>query len=790
LIKKEYREMEFIRNFILEGKVEKKVIVIIVILFLLFTFLLCQEPEDLPRSDSQKLYLYFMGEEAGFEEYEWIEQEDRYILRVRGELTKPASLITELMLIEMDKEFKPLSFHFKGKVRGMEQEIESTISQGEVKNMIRAGGQKKEMTSKISSDALILPNSFFSPYLVLARKAAGLKEKMTFRAYVVPQMELNLTVEPDSDNSRLLHVNLVGVKIDVLTDEERFLEKVSVPGQMFEARAEKLGREEPSEKEEEGTQYELTVGGTKVGKGSYTLEETAEGILIKGKAQHAIGQQSFDFQFEEKLSPDWNFRQGVLKGKVNEEEVELKAEAVGDTIEVYAREGDKISEKRFPFSEDVIFSTENFLVDSLLLVGKCSLQQKKKLYSLAMPWGTYYFYGPLLVPVTVENEGTEKLEWKEGQLETAKYFVNYSGTTGGYIWADGDKVLKISFPFAAMEVFHQDFAGLKTRVISPPVTASDKYISEDVTFPSGEISMAGTLTIPEDGQAKHPAAVLISGSGPQDRNEDTVGPGGLKLGIFRQIAHILSENGVAVLRYDDRGTGKSGGSFVEAGQEDLIQDARAAVSYLRTRNDIRADRIALVGHSEGGIIAPRIAAEDPKISAIVLLAGTAKTGDEVLREQFGFLLDSMEIPDEQRKTAWVRYENLFKIIRDEPVDKEAEESLKPQVEPQLKWLRSFVDYDPLSVLDTIEAKVLIINGGKDKQVFPEHARMLYRKLKKLKKSVTLKIYPDLNHLLIPAETGAYAEYARQTMEGRRLSQKLLDYLSGWLHGVLFSGKQD
>ena len=153
--------MEFIRSFIWEGNVEKKVIVILVILFLLFTFLLCQEPEDLPRTDSQKLYLYFMGEEAGYEEYEWIEQEDRYILRAQGELTKPVSLITELMSIEMDKELRPLSFHFKGKVRGMEQEFISTISQGEVKNLIRAGGQQRETTSKITADALILPNSFF-----------------------------------------------------------------------------------------------------------------------------------------------------------------------------------------------------------------------------------------------------------------------------------------------------------------------------------------------------------------------------------------------------------------------------------------------------------------------------------------------------------------------------------------------------------------------------------------------------------------------------------------------------
>ncbi|UCE21443.1 MAG: prolyl oligopeptidase family serine peptidase, partial [Candidatus Aminicenantes bacterium] len=155
-----------------------------------------------------------------------------------------------------------------------------------------------------------------------------------------------------------------------------------------------------------------------------------------------------------------------------------------------------------------------------------------------------------------------------------------------------------------------------------------------------------------------------------------------------------------------------------------------------------------------------------------------------LREQFNFVLDSMEFPEKKRERALVRYENMMKIIKEEPVDKEAEEKLKPQIEPQLKWLQSFVKHDPLSVLDRIDAAVLIINGGKDKQVFPEHAKMLHRRLKKLKKMTTLKIFPDLNHLLVPAETGAYAEYARISMEERRVSEKLLDYLSGWLYGVL------
>ncbi len=779
--------MEHIKNTILEDKLSKTVILILVILFLLFTFLLCQEPENIPRTDNvKKLYLYFMGEEAGYEEYEWIEQEDKYILRVQGEMTKPVSLVTELMMIEMDKEFRPLRFVFKGNVQGMIQEIESVVSQGEVKNTGRAGEQTMESTSKISSDALILPNSFFSPYVVLAKRAKGIKEKMTYKAFIVPQLEVNVSAEPDSEQADLLHVNLVGVKIELLTDEEGNIESLSVPGQMMEARADKMEEKVPVE-DEGGIQHEWYTQGRKMGKGFYTIVHGENDVLIKGETQQTLGQTSLQFQFEEKLSKDWDLKEASLKGKVNGDEVELSAEVVGNRIDVRFKEGNKNSGIQFPFRPDVIFATENPFVDNFLLIKKGHHQQRTKMYTLSMAWGDYYFEEPLLVPVILYSEGNEALEWEGKELNAEKYFVNFSGASGAYIWADDDRVLKMSFPFNATDIYHQDFFNLKTKKITSPVITSERYASEDVSYSSGDIKMAGTLSIPDNGQDRHPAAVLISGSGPQDRNEDTVGPGGLKLGIFKQIAHVLSENGIAVLRYDDRGTGESEGNFIEASQEDLVQDARAAVSYLRTRGDIYPDRIALIGHSEGGIIAPRIAAEDPEIRAIALLAGTAKKGDEVLREQFDFILDSMEFPEEKRGKVLERYESMLKIIKGEPVEKEAEEKLKPQIEPQLVWLRSFVKHDPLSVLDKINSEVLIINGGKDKQVFPEHAKMLQKKLKKLKKKVSLKIFPELNHLLVSAETGAYAEYARISMEERRVSQELLDHLSKWIQGVLTSG---
>lgn len=760
----------------------KKIIILIITLLVIFIFLFSQGPS----SAKKKLFIYFLGEEAGCEEYEWVENPDGFVLRASGELKKPISLVTEQLTIQLDRELRPLKFHFKGNVNGVNQEIETAVTEGEARNKVIAAGQTREITSKVSPDTLFLPNGIFSPYVVLAekiKKAGG--EKVTLPAYVVPQVEIKLVAEPDKENPHLFHLNLMGVKIELLTDEQRFLKSLSIPAQNIEARSEKVEKTEKQEKEE-GIGYEMVIRGIALGKGIYDLRQTDSEILVKGKTRFTQGQVSIDFEFEEKLSLDWSLKEAHLQGKVNGEQAELKAKVEGKTINVSSRQGAKTSEKKMPFTTDVIFSSANPLLDSLLMVKKSGAEQKKRLHVLSVAWGSYYLEEPLFFPVTVERCGEEALKAQDREIKTEKYFTNSFGSQGEYTWVRGDEVLKVSSPFTAVDVYHQDFKNLKTKEITSPEIISDKYSAEEVSFPSGRIKLAGTLTIPKNGRLKHPCAVLISGSGPQDRNEDTVGPGGLKFGIFKQIAHALSENGIAVLRYDDRGTARSEGNFIDAAEEDLAEDVKAAVAYLKSRDDIVGDRIVLIGHSEGAIIAPQVAADDPLIRGVVLLAGTAETGDKVLREQFDFILENIGLREEDKQRFRARYEELLKIIRGEPAEKEAEEKIKSQLEPQLKWLRSFVGYDPLPALERVNAAVLIVNGGKDKQVLPRHARMLHEKLIKLKKPVTLKIYPDLNHLLIPSETGDYAEYARQAMDDKRVSKNFLDFLTGWVHGVLFS----
>jgi len=276
----------------------KKLIVIIFILFLILIFLFSQEPENAPQSESKrKIFLYFIGEEAGYEEYEWTEQADKFVLSAKGEINKPISLLTELMTIELDKEFKPLRFYFKGTVRGVSQEIESIVTKKEVKSKIKVGEQTREMTSKISHDALFLPNGIFSPYVVLAKKVKSLgKEKMTIPAYIVPQLEVNLRAVPDSENDRLFNLVLAGVNIELLTDGRGYIESLSIPSQGIKVLTERLKKEEPPKGEEikEGTSHELIVQGSKVGKGFYSLQKTEEDILIKGETQQALGQLSLN----------------------------------------------------------------------------------------------------------------------------------------------------------------------------------------------------------------------------------------------------------------------------------------------------------------------------------------------------------------------------------------------------------------------------------------------------------------------------------------------------------------
>jgi dienelactone hydrolase len=388
------------------------------------------------------------------------------------------------------------------------------------------------------------------------------------------------------------------------------------------------------------------------------------------------------------------------------------------------------------------------------------------------------------VPVSVVLEAEGTVAKGDELLAFRRYFLNVANRLGIYVWlAEDGFPLRVFVPlqgFEALSEEHEAWSELLvigTTAPSPSSSIRGDYDEEDVRFESDTILLAGTLTIPR-GEGPFPAVVTISGSGGQDRDENTPGPGGLKLGIFRVIADTLTGRGIAVLRYDDRGVAESGGDLATAGLSDLVADVEAAVDYVRSRPEVDKSRVALVGHSEGGIIAPIVAAEDPTIAAIVLMAGTATPLDSVIvqqtvdgtRDAGG---DSIEVAE-----ARAGMETLAAAMR-EGRDIEALD-IPDQLKRlgQSKWLKEHIEHDPIATLQRVTVPVLIANGGLDVQVGPEHAHRLGAGLEAVGHTdYEVRIYPDLNHLFVVSRGEGIAEYADPNI---RVDTLFLAELTDWL----------
>jgi uncharacterized protein len=292
-------------------------------------------------------------------------------------------------------------------------------------------------------------------------------------------------------------------------------------------------------------------------------------------------------------------------------------------------------------------------------------------------------------------------------------------------------------------------------VALPPATpsyaapADAPYTAEDVTIPTPRgYTLAGTLTRPRGARGPVPVVVTISGSGPQERDaRSSTVPG---YAPFREFADTLGRRGIAVLRYDDRGVGASGGarSAASATSADLADDVASVVAYLRTRNDVDARRIALAGHSEGGIIAPMVAARDSGVAAVILIAAPAERGRDIAMKQIRIMLDA-----ESRLTPAQR----DSIIATVPgIQNESARTADP-------WSRFWLTYDPSPTLRSVKQPVLILQGATDSQVPVNQAAMLERALKEAgNSSVTVKVFPDVNHLMVHDTSGLVLNYGKLT----------------------------
>ncbi len=331
------------------------------------------------------------------------------------------------------------------------------------------------------------------------------------------------------------------------------------------------------------------------------------------------------------------------------------------------------------------------------------------------------------------------------------------------------------------------------------------YTSTDMTFPGGAsgVTLAGTLTTPL-GAGPFPAVVLIAGTGRNDRDETVFGHK-----PFLLLADTLTRRGIAVLRYDKRGAGKSTGSYALATTADFAADADAAVNFLKTQAAISPKHIGLIGHSEGGMIAPLVASEHPAdIAFAVLLAGPGMNGEKIILAQSALIARAEgATPAEIAQSAALNTQ-IFAVVKAEPDPAVAEAKLQKVVlhaiaaltpaekaqigdpavyakklgrESDSPWFRSFIVYDPLPALQKTRCPVLALAGSKDVQVPPTEDLALISQALKAggNTQITIKELPHLNHLFQTCRTGSPSEYAKIT---ETMAPSALAIIEDWVVG--------
>jgi pimeloyl-ACP methyl ester carboxylesterase len=320
------------------------------------------------------------------------------------------------------------------------------------------------------------------------------------------------------------------------------------------------------------------------------------------------------------------------------------------------------------------------------------------------------------------------------------------------------------------------------------------YKSEEIKFKNSEdnIELAGTLTLPKK-KGEFAAVILISGSGPQDRNEELFGHK-----PFHVLSDHLTRNGIAVLRFDDRGVGESTGDFTKATTFDFAKDVEAAIKYLQKRKEIDKSKIGLIGHSEGGVIAPMVASKNSDVNFIVLMAGSALRGDKLLllqkkkmELQMGY---SPQIVEQSQEIFAGAYEIIVKEgVEDETISESLSkyfsakfgaalpDNQKTAMINQLTspWMKNFIRLDPAVYLSKVYCPVLAINGSKDLQVPSQENLEIIENIFENSYNTDVEVLEleGLNHLFQECETGATTEY--QTIE-QTISPTALEEITNWI----------
>lgn len=370
----------------------------------------------------------------------------------------------------------------------------------------------------------------------------------------------------------------------------------------------------------------------------------------------------------------------------------------------------------------------------------------------------------------------------DGQLNSTNNEISGSFKQGGQ-----------SFPLKLVITEAGDAVLFRSQTPKKPYT----YFSKEVFIENrkDKIQLSGTLTLPDSAGA-YPVCILISGSGPQDRDESIFGHK-----PFLVLSDYLTNRGIGVLRFDDRGVGKSTGDFYKATTTNFASDVESCIEFLSTQKNVLSNEIGLIGHSEGGIIATMLAGKNKNIAYVVLLAGSGIPGEEIIYAQTEMMFQELDKIAIEKQVKLRR--DLISVIKTETNKELAGENLEKILKNNLEvlsiqpiqdtvrlikntvmvfnsdWFRFFINYNPANDLTKVTCPVLALIGEKDFQVLPkQNLTAIKNALQKGgNKNFLVKEIPNANHLFQTSKTGKITEYSEIE---ETISPDVLDLVANWI----------
>lgn len=393
------------------------------------------------------------------------------------------------------------------------------------------------------------------------------------------------------------------------------------------------------------------------------------------------------------------------------------------------------------------------------------------------------------LPATIQNVTDETITVPGRTIAARRWTLHMGGATPKLemdVWTEGSRLLRLDIPTQMLTVMREDIASVSARLVTLA-----RPNDEEVSIPANGFSLAATLSRPVAAPASEtaapagrkpapprlPAVVLVSGSGPSDRDEFVAG-----IPIFAQLATALADAGYLVVRYDERGAGQSGGRQESATIEEFAVDARAVFAYLLKRRDVDPKKISLIGYGEGGWISLVVAAREPKIAAVGLIATPSTSGTDLVLEQQRLLFERGSTNPAAQQAAVEQQKKILEAVVSGKGWENFNAEMRARVDTPL--YRSFLLFDPTQAIVKVKQPMLVVHPMLDQEVPAYHGEQLAQLARSRPRAGATEFVQltGVNHLLARATTGDIEEYG--TLTQRSISPAVTLELTAWLAKAL------